>query len=289
MVVGEAVPGDASKPDDRRAGSRELSTLWRGIEVLQVLQQWTWKGEGWGNNRIAEYLDADKSQVSRTLRVLTEAGLVVRDEVTRSYRLGPRMYSLGMRAADQQLMRAAAAVILRAAEAVDARAFLVVRIGTEVCTIWSEQPETMRPFVDSIGMVYPVIATDTGRALMYNTPDAEIRKLLQGGVHTSAQLEQFISRVHEDRGRGFSSGLVQDGSSAVLALPVWGAGRSIVATLGAEGPALLDQANIIPAVRVLSQTAAAITRRYTAVMDAHNGTASVPYQGWPDPPKFTRH
>lgn len=53
--------------------------------------------------------------------MLTEAGLVVRDEVTRSCRLGPRMYSLGMRAADQQLMRAAAAVILRAAEAVDAR------------------------------------------------------------------------------------------------------------------------------------------------------------------------
>ena len=236
-----------------------MSTLWRGIEVLQVLQQWTWKGEGWGNNRVAEYLDADKSQISRTLRVLTEAGLVVRDEVTRSYRLGPRMYSLGMRAAGQQLMRAAAAVILRAAEAVDARAFLVARIGTEVCTIWSEQPETMRPFADSIGMVYPLIATDTGRAPMYNTPRCGDPQAAAGrlfGGSRAARLGNGPQHSRDARRRG---------------------------------SALLDQANIIPAVRVLSQTAAAITRRYTAVMDAHNGTASAPYQGWPDPPKSTRH
>ena len=44
--------------------------------------------------RIAQLVGREKSQVSRALRTLDQAGLVERDEASREYRLGWRLFTL---------------------------------------------------------------------------------------------------------------------------------------------------------------------------------------------------
>ena len=57
--------------------------------------------------RIAELVGREKSQVSRTLQVLSEDGLVDRDPDTRAYRLGWRLFALAARAGDSRLAESA--------------------------------------------------------------------------------------------------------------------------------------------------------------------------------------
>lgn len=276
-------------PQMTSSKTHDLSTLRRGIEILQVLQQWTWREDvgGWGNNRIAEYLGADKSQVSRTLKVLMEAGWVERDEETRTYRLGPGIYSLGMRAADQHLMRVGAAVVRRAVTLTGCRVFLVVRQGACAVTVWSDQPADVRPIVDSIGMTYPVVATDTGRALLFATSAPEIREILGDGTPDDPRVEEFIARVERDRRVGYSHGLVSGDENGVVAVPIWTTGRKVVAAIGAAGSPLADRAEVVRVARVLLAAAAEVTRHQTAELRKEVAVSSVPYEGWPELPKMS--
>lgn len=268
--------------------AHDLSTLRRGIEILEVLQQWAWceDAHGWGNNRIADYLGADKSQVSRTLKVLTEAGWVERDPERKTYRLGPAIYSLGMRAADQPLMRVGAQVVRRAVAMTGCRVFLVVRRGDRAVTVWSDQPPEVQPVVASIGMMYPVAGTETGRALLYGSSPDEIREILGYSGLDEPALDRFVARVRQDRDAGHSYGVLDDRSCGIVAVPIWTTGRKVVATLGAASPVLVDPANVAPVARTLLAAAAEITRQHTAAARAEVGVSAVPYQGWPARPEL---
>lgn len=277
---------ESAAPPSASQRNLDLSTLRRGIEILQVLQQWTWREDvrGWGNNRIAEYLGADKSQVSRTLKVLIEAGFVERDEETRTYRLGPGIYSLGMRAGDQHLMRIGSAVVRRVVSLTGSRVFLVVRRGASAVTVWSDQPAHVRPIIDSIGMVYPVASTETGRALLYGSTADDIRQILGDGTRDNQRVEEFILRVGREREAGYSYGVLPDDSAGVVAVPIWTSRRKVIAALGAASPELAQKENVTPVARVLLAAAAELTRHQTAELRADVAVSAVPYQGWPDQP-----
>lgn len=282
---------DRSPAAQSQSGQRssELTTLRRGLEILAVLRQWTWgtDARGWGNNRIAEHLGADKSQVSRTLKVLVESGLVVRDEETRTYRLGWAAYGLGMRAADQHLMRVGSVVVRKVVGLTGSRVFLVVRDGAGAVTIWSDAPLHVRPIVDSIGMVYPVESTETGRALLYGSDPVAIRQILGTDTDDNPRVEELIRRVARDRGQGFSYGVVPGNTAGVVAVPVWTTGRKVIAALGAANADLADNGNVTPVARVLLAAAAELTQHLTADLRADVAVSAVPYQGWPDRPEFT--
>lgn len=287
LQVVRDVPNEGVKVSTPR--THDLSTLRRGIEILEILQQWTWREDvrGWGNNRIAEYLGADKSQVSRTLKVLVEAGWVERDDETRTYRLGPGIYSLGMRAADQHLMRVGSGVVRRAVQLTGCRVFLVVRQGAGVTTVWSDQPADVRPIVDSIGMVYPVASTETGRALLFASRADEIRAILGDGTRDDARVEEFIRQVERDRSLGYSHGVVPGTTAGVVAVPIWTTGRKIIAALGATRDGLDQKEAAVPVARVLLSAAAEVTRHVTAELRAEVAVSAVPYQGWPEQPSLS--
>src|ERR1700731_4422926 len=88
-------------------GERETS-IRRGVEVLLSLaNEETVAAGGLGVTRIAELLGREKSQVSRSLKALSEYGLVERNADS-SYRLGWRLYALAQLAGERRLLEAAA-------------------------------------------------------------------------------------------------------------------------------------------------------------------------------------
>ena len=115
------------------------TSLRRGVAVLSALHgEEALAAGGLGVLRIAELVGSDKSQVSRTLKILAEYGLVDRDPHTRAYRLGWQLFALASRAGDTHLLAAAGPVVKELGRTLGERSHLSVLQGTEVLTLLSE-------------------------------------------------------------------------------------------------------------------------------------------------------
>jgi IclR family transcriptional regulator, KDG regulon repressor len=150
------------------------TSLKRGLAVLFALGE---SGE-LGVTRIAEVVGREKSQVSRTLQVLSEGGLVDRDPDTRAYRLGWRLFALAARAADPRLAEAAPGKLRALVGALGEGAHLSVLRGTDVLTVLSESPPHAVQAVNWAGRTVPAACTSAGYALLVDHSPDELRALV---------------------------------------------------------------------------------------------------------------
>src|SRR5207247_200036 len=129
--------------------------LERGLAVLLALEG----GDELGVTRIAELVGREKSQVSRTLRVLADHGLVERDGESLAYRLGWRVFALAAAAVDERLAAAAPPRLRALVRTLEEAAHLSVLQGEGVVTVLSEPPLHAVHAVDWIGRVVPAACT----------------------------------------------------------------------------------------------------------------------------------
>lgn len=129
---------------------------------------------GLGVSRLAELLQRDKGQVSRALRVLEREGLVERDDQTREYRLGWRLYALAARSVGARLLQVASPLIQDLAVHLNEAAHLCVLQGTEVLTILSHTPpHSLRMGWE--GRSVPATCTSAGRVLLLDASLSDVR------------------------------------------------------------------------------------------------------------------
>lgn len=208
-------------------GSREGGTAEHGIGVVQIARLVGW----------------EKSQVSRTLKTLAEAGLVTRDPDTLRYRLGWRMFTLAAGVADQHLLTLAPQVLRRLVAHVGERAHLSVIEGKDVLTLLSESPPKAIQAAGWVGRTTPLGCTSAGRALLFDRTDAEVRLLFEGasfaaeGPNAPRDVDDVLARLRADRRRGhvltveeFEPGLV------AAAAPVRDFRGRVVAALNISAP-----------------------------------------------------
>lgn len=219
------------------------TSLNRAIAILNVLGSATVAGEGIGVVQIARLAGREKSQVSRTLKTLTEAGFVVRDPENRRYRLGWRLFTLAAGAARQHLTDLAPHVLRRLVAHLGECAHLSVLDGGEVLTVMSESPGKTIQAAEWVGRVSPLHCTSSGRALLFDHTDAEARALLGGTTMTRVgpdrplDIDGLLGKLAVDRRRGyavvneeFEPGLV------AAAAPVRDFRGSIVGALNVSAP-----------------------------------------------------
>lgn len=279
------IPLDRGTPEDTMR--RDSTTLRRGIEILMVLQRAATveANRGWRNQRIADFLGLDKSQVSRTLSVLQDAGLVVRDPELRTYRLSSQVFSLGMRAGDQQLMRMGAPVIREVVRVTRRRSYLVVRDDIVAVTVWSDQPPEQQPVINSIGMTYSIAETETGRALLYATADDEAIDIVKRADGWAPERHAgFLSSLRADRANGFSLNTSPTDDIVRLAVPVWSTHRKVVAAIGTAWAGEPTRQQVMATVRVLLSASADLTAQLTAAYRNGSSIVAVPYRGYPRRP-----
>jgi IclR family KDG regulon transcriptional repressor len=218
--------------------------LRRGIDVLSALRgEEALAANGLGVLRIAELIGSDKSQVSRTLKILAEYGLVDRDPATRAYRLGWSLFALAAQAGDTQLLAAAEPVVKELGRTLGERTHLSVLQGTEVLTLLSESPEHAVQAVGWVGRLVPAYCSSSGQALLLDHTHEQLRDLFRGvrflrlGPNTPRSLTELSRRIKQARTRGyaivdeeFEPGLV------AAAAPVRDFRGRIVAALNVSGP-----------------------------------------------------
>jgi DNA-binding IclR family transcriptional regulator len=153
---------------------RNSSGLARDIEILDALAHPKAAADGLGVVKLAAMLDRDKATVSRALATLAEAGLVERDPVTLSYRIGCRIFMLAALAAEAALVASARPLLRRLARHSRETTHLNVMRGGVVCTLISElSPNEVRG-ISWEGHRTDALRTPSGRVLMSDWSDAEI-------------------------------------------------------------------------------------------------------------------
>src|ERR671915_914328 len=157
------------------------TNLRRELAILTVLGgEEAVEDGGLGVVRIADLIGREKSQVSRTLKVLAESGFVDRDAATLQYRLGWRFFALAARAGEQRLLVVAPALLKRLVENLGETAHLSVLQGTEVLTVLSESPTHSVKADGWAGRTVPVYCTSSGRVLLFDHDLEALFDLLSG-------------------------------------------------------------------------------------------------------------
>lgn len=150
-----------------------LSSVQRALDVLRALGSGPLRVQS-----VAEALGKEKTQVSRTLKVLAENGFVERDPDTLEYRLGWQLFALAGAASDSRLLRQAAPVVRGLMRATGEAAYLTVLNGGAAVTVLAERPgHTLQPH-EWIGRLSPLTCTSSGRALLIGRPEDEVEALL---------------------------------------------------------------------------------------------------------------
>ena len=193
--------------------------------------------------QVAGQLGSDKSQVSRTLKVLADHGLVERDSDTLAYRLGWRVFMLAARAGEERLADAAPASLRRLVAALGEGAHLSVLRGTEVLTVFSEAPAHGVQAVNWVGRVVPAACASAGYALLADhersdSPGIHPRRVVSQAPSTrAAECGCFWERLVDTRSRGYAivDEEFEPGLSAVGA-PVRDFRGHIVAAVNVSGP-----------------------------------------------------
>jgi IclR family KDG regulon transcriptional repressor len=182
------------------------TSLKRGLAILLALDE----GGELGVTRVAELVGREKSQVSRTLKVLADHGLVERDPETLAYRLGWRLFTLAAVAGEQRLASAAPRLLGELVRTFEENAYLSVLQGDDVLTVLSESPPQAVQAVSWIGRVVPAACTSAGYALLVDRdledierllPDATFRRQHPRGPQTADELRE---RLVSTRMRGYA-------------------------------------------------------------------------------------
>lgn len=222
----------------------DATSLRRGLAILRALEEEEARGAAPpGVTRLAALTGSDKSQVSRSLKVLAEDGLVDRDPETRGYRLGWRLLGMAGRSSRAGLLAAAEPLLVRLVRETGERAHLSVLRGTSVLTVLSEGSDHAVQAAGWVGRSVPLHSTSAGRALLLDHRREELAELLagvplDGGTPKAPKtVRQLSERVEAARPRGFA--VVDEEFEAGLvgvAAPVRDFRGRIVAALNVSAP-----------------------------------------------------
>ncbi|MCL2732838.1 MAG: IclR family transcriptional regulator [Actinomycetia bacterium] len=226
-----------------------LSSVRRALDVLRVL--------GAGPQRVqdaAELLGKEKSQVSRTLKVLAEEGFAERDPRTMEYRLGPQFLALAATAGEGRLHSEAPPVLRALVRELGEAAYLTELAGPAAVTVLTERPGRALQAHEWIGRAAPLNCTSSGRALLLGLPGDEVADLLAsypepfpGTGRAPRTLAELRERLAAERAAGhvvaaeeYEPGLVG------VAAPVCDFRGSVVAAVNVSAPAFRLAPEAVP-------------------------------------------
>lgn len=251
-----------------KPGAFQGSTLRRGMQVLEVLtRRDPSDDDGIGPSEIARRIGCDKSQVSRTLAVLEEIGLVERVIDGNGYRPSWALYGLGIRGANVALVQASVAVLQQVAATLGESTYLTVRAGDRVLAVWSAASQDPANPVGRAGLTWTLYASAAGTTLLMDHSRKEVNQILamtpleRFTDNTPTTLDQVWKRVAEARRRGFAvSDREWDAGLTAVAAPIRGPYRDIVASVAVSGTPerilpVADSvaAHVVQATRVIGQ------------------------------------
>ncbi|MCI2420465.1 IclR family transcriptional regulator [Saccharopolyspora sp. K220] len=241
-----------------------LSSVQRALDVLRALGSGPLRVQS-----VAEALGKEKTQVSRTLKVLAESGFVERDPESLEYRLGWQLFALASAASDSRLLQQASPVLRRLVRTLGEAAYLTVLSGNAAVTVLAERPGRTLQAHERIGRLSPLNCTASGRALLIGRPDDEVEMLLAAQPEPMPGTERaprtttaVLDRLHAERVAGHGMAIEESEPGLVaVAAPVHDFHGTTVAAVNVSAPAFrLPPDARAPVVTAVVDAAARLSR-----------------------------
>ena len=161
-------------------------------------------------SQATQMLGLPKSNLSRLMRAMRDAGLLDAAEPSRGYRLGALMQHLanaGLGASG--LSARASAVVRHLCDQLGYTGFVAVLRGTQMFGLSHHLGHNLLQVGQPLGWQLPVDGCATGRALLAEMSDAEVEQLLGGRVsraspRSPASFEDLLQRLQQVRRQGWS-------------------------------------------------------------------------------------
>jgi DNA-binding IclR family transcriptional regulator len=256
-------------PETSDSGAAKL------VALLEALADVDSDGrDGLSVAELARALGRDKSVISRQLKPLVALGLVERHGEGR-HSLGWRLFAIAAHAGDQRLLLLAPPVMRRLTQLLRERVHFSIRRGTDVLTILSESPRRTVEAVGWVGRTSPLTCTSSGRALLFDHSDEEVREMFASdfprgaGAQAPGDVDELLRRLRTARQEGvaYVENEFDDDLSGVAA-PVRDVHGRIVAALNVSAPTFRLRDHRVPAGRSLLHAANHLSALLSAPPDA---------------------
>ena len=186
---------------------------------------------------LAAQLGAPRGSTYRLLRTMSDEGFVVHFPEESRWGLGVATFEVGQAYLRRQpLERLARPLVLRLVGAVRRTVHLGVLHGPETLYLLVERPPASAPLVTAVGVRLPAQLTASGRSLLAQLPEEQVRALfaeemVQRGGRGPVDVDGLLAELAEERARGWSheDGLVTPGWSSVAAAAFDSTGRPVAA------------------------------------------------------------
>jgi DNA-binding IclR family transcriptional regulator len=220
------------------------TSLRRGLQILAALGSEAAVSQGGlGVTQLAALTGHEKSQVSRTLAVLTEYGLAERSPGGTGYRLGWECFALAARTGQPRLIQDATGALEELVSQVGEAAHLSVLHGAQILTLLTRSPAHAIVARGWVGRTVPAYCTSSGRALLLDHDrDALVDLLGPGpfpahGPNAPEDVAELERRIRRARRLGYA---VADEESepglVAAAAPVRDFTGHVVAAVNVSGP-----------------------------------------------------
>lgn len=156
---------------------------------------------------VATVTGREKSQVSRALSRLERAGLVAREDDSRRFILGWRLFHFAAITAEARLISQAQPVMRELVTSLGETVHLCVLRGTSCVTVHSEVPHHGFRGLAWVGIEAPAHTLTAGRVLLAACRDAELHRLYvdeslpdvppTGHIHTRTELITECTRIRK--------------------------------------------------------------------------------------------
>jgi IclR family transcriptional regulator, acetate operon repressor len=237
-----AASGQPSGEGRQATASRSIASVERAMDVLMLFASHL--GPDLGVTEIGHELGLPKAAVHRILAALRSRNLIVVDETTRRYSLGPSVLSLGLAYRDRLDIRREAQPELAwlSAESKET-ATLSVRVGDERMYVDQVLPDREVRMEVTPGIRYPLHAGASSKAFLAFLPETERERYLTGSplpsltgrtVTDPAALRKEIAAIRQT-GYATSDGERQVGAAAAAA-PVFDHAGQPAAVISVSGP-----------------------------------------------------
>ncbi|WP_422443952.1 IclR family transcriptional regulator [Thermoanaerobacterium sp. DL9XJH110] len=210
--------------------------------ALSILLCFSWEQQEMSLIEICKKISLPKSTTSRLLATLENEGFLERNYVTKKYKLGPKLYYLGLVARQGLDLRNVALPIMKELrETTRETVNLYVKEGEQrVCFEQVESPLSLKRSA-KIGDRFPLWAGASGKSFLAYMDAEDVAKIMETArsltKNTIVDKEMMQKELEKIRRQGYAVSIEEreQGVSAV-ASPVFDVSGKMIASLSVSGP-----------------------------------------------------
>ena len=227
-----------SHADARTSGVQSIE------RAIAILKAFSLNHEELGVTELSRQLSLHKSTVSRLLASLQREGLVEENPVTRKYRLGMALVTLGGLVLQRLDVAQAARPLMQAlADTTQETVILAVKDRDEAISLAQIPSPQVVKHIERIGRREPLHCTATGKVLLAHSPAVEQEEVLSRDLprhtpNTITDPDLLCQELEQVREQGYALGReeFEIGLNAIAA-PVYDHNGEVVASISVSGPA----------------------------------------------------